>query len=155
MITLKQISRGLLAVCLAAGAMSCTGSDSPTSPVVFVGPANLVVTDVRVGDGAVLAVGQTATVHYGLWLYDPSGNDLKGTFMQDSRLTSSAITGFQIKIATGSVIQGWVDGLPGMRVGGLRRLIIPPSLAYGSTGNGQIPPNAWLVFDVDLLAVAD
>jgi FKBP-type peptidyl-prolyl cis-trans isomerase len=155
MTMLKRISRGLLAACLAAGAASCTGSDTPTSPVVFVGPPNLVVTDVRVGTGAVLAVGQTATVHYGLWLYDPSGNDSKGVFLQDSRLTASAITGFKIKIAAGEVIQGWVDGLPGMRVGGLRRLIIPPSLAYGSTGNGQIPPNAWLVFDVDLLGVDD
>ena len=155
MITLKQISRGLLAAFLTAGAVSCNSSDSPTSPVVFVGPANLVVTDVRVGDGAVLAAGQTATVHYGLWLYDPSGNDLKGTFMQDSRLTASGTAGVQVRIAAGSVIQGWVDGLPGLRVGGLRRLIIPPSLGYGSTGNGSVPPNAWLVFDVDLIAIAD
>ena len=149
-----RISRGLVAACVAATAASCT-ADSPTTPIVFVGPANLVVTDLRVGDGATLAVGQQATVHYGLWLYDPSGTDSKGTFVQDSRLTASATSGFQIRIATGSVIEGWVQGLPGMKVGGQRRLIIPPSLAYGSTGNSSIPPNAWLVFDVDLLAVAN
>jgi FKBP-type peptidyl-prolyl cis-trans isomerase FkpA len=112
---------------------------------VFVGPANLVVTDVRVG--------QRATVHYALWIYDPSGTESKGTLIEDSRLTSAANTGVTIPIVSGTVIQGWVEGLPGMNVGGLRRLIIPPSLAYGSNGNGSIPPNAWIVFDVDLLAI--
>ena len=151
---LKRIARGAAAALVLAAAASCNNSDSPTQPVVFVGPATLVTTDVRVGDGAVFSLGQEATVHYGLWLYDPNGNDNKGTFVQDSRLVGAGQP-FATRLAPGSIIQGWINGLPGMRVGGLRRLIIPPSLAYGSTGNGAIPPNAWLVFDIDLLSVKD
>jgi FKBP-type peptidyl-prolyl cis-trans isomerase FkpA len=148
---LKHASRSLCLALLLL--MAGCNTEGPATPIVFVGPANLVISDVRVGTGATLAAGQRATVHYALWLYDPSGTDSKGTLIEDSRQTSAATTGLTISIATGTVIQGWVEGLPGMNVGGLRRLIIPPSLAYGTTGNGPIPPNSWIVFDVDLLAI--
>jgi FKBP-type peptidyl-prolyl cis-trans isomerase FkpA len=148
---LKHASRALCLSLLFL--MAGCNTEGPMTPIVFVGPANLVVTDVRVGQGATLAVGQRATVHYGLWLYNPGGAESKGTLIEDSRLTGAAATGVTIPIVAGTVIQGWVEGLPGMNIGGLRRLIIPPSLAYGPNGNGGIPPNAWLVFDVDLLAI--
>jgi FKBP-type peptidyl-prolyl cis-trans isomerase len=127
-------------------------SEAPTSPITFVGPANLVVTDLRVGNGATLALGQTARVHYGLWLFDPHGADSKGTMIQDSRVGGGP-TGVPIRIAADAVILGWVEGMPGMNVGGLRRLVIPPSLAFGPNGNASIPPNAWLIFDIELLGI--
>ncbi|MEX2271742.1 MAG: FKBP-type peptidyl-prolyl cis-trans isomerase [Vicinamibacterales bacterium] len=143
----RTISLALLA--LVAGC----NTEGPTTPITFVGPASLVITDLRTGAGETLAQGQQATVHYALWLYDPRNTDSKGTLLEDSRQLGSASQGFTIRIATDAVIEGWVQGLPGMKVGGLRRLVIPPSLAFGDTGSQGIPPNAWLVFDVDLLAV--
>ena len=141
-----SIIRLLTLVVLAAGAAACDGGDSPTAPPVFVGPAELQITDLTVGTGATLSAGQVFTASYALWLYDPSGVDLKGTGIQSGQLPPTALT-------TNNLIPGWVQGLPGMKVGGVRRLIVPPSLAYGSTGQNQIPPNAWLVFDVALLSV--
>ena len=140
-----RIARLMTLFVLAAGAAAC-GSDSPTAPPVFVGPAELQVTDVTVGTGATLAAGQTITFNYELWLYDPSGTDLKGTRIEGGQLTRP--------LTSASLIQGWVDGLPGMKVGGIRRLLIPPSLAYGASGSGPIPPNAWTVFDIELVAIA-
>ncbi|MDQ3068712.1 MAG: FKBP-type peptidyl-prolyl cis-trans isomerase [Acidobacteriota bacterium] len=149
---MKILTRALLLM-LAAAAVACDNG-SPTSPLVFVGPANLVSTDVRVGTGAVVSAGQQVTVHYGLWLYDPNGTDLKGRLVQDSRMVAGAQP-VTFALRPESIIQGWVDGVPGMRVGGVRRLIIPPSLAYGAAGSGSaIPPNAWLVFDIEMFGVA-
>ncbi|MDQ3171577.1 MAG: FKBP-type peptidyl-prolyl cis-trans isomerase [Acidobacteriota bacterium] len=132
----------------AAGAAACD-SDSPTAPPVFVGPAEMQVTDLTVGTGATLAAGQTITANYALWLYNPSGTDLKGVSIGSGGLPATPLT-------TANLIAGWVQGLPGMKVGGVRRLLIPPSLAYGSAGSndGRIPPNAWLVFDVQLLSAS-
>lgn len=143
-----SVVRLLTLVLLAAGAAACDGGgDSPTAPPVFVGPAELQITDLTVGTGATLAAGQVFTANYALWLYNPSATDFKGTALGSGQLPPTALT-------TTNLIAGWVQGLPGMRVGGIRRLVIPPSLAYGSTGQGAIPPNAWLVFDIELLAVA-
>ncbi len=141
-----RIVRLLTLVVLAAGAAAC-GSGSPTAPPVFVGPAELQVTDLTIGTGATLVAGQTITANYSLWLYDPSGTDLKGTAIASGGLPATPLT-------TSNLIAGWVQGLPGMKVGGTRRLLIPPSLAYGSAGSndGRIPANAWLVFDIQLLS---
>jgi FKBP-type peptidyl-prolyl cis-trans isomerase FkpA len=142
--TSKLLSLALLAaLALVAGC----GSDSPTTPILPTAPFS--ITDLVVGTGAEATAGRTLTVHYTLWIYDPARPDDKGTQIE----TSVGGSPFSFVLGTGNVIQGWHQGFPGMRVGGQRRLILPPNLAYGSTGNGPIPPNATLVFDVELLAV--
>jgi FKBP-type peptidyl-prolyl cis-trans isomerase len=99
-----------------------------------------------VGTGATSTSGRTITVSYTGWLYDPTRPESKGTQFDSS-------TFYQFQLGVGGVIRGWDQGVVGMRAGGLRRLIIPPDLAYGSSGRGTIPPNSTLVFDIMLLAV--
>lgn len=119
---------------------------SPSGPVVNVPYSQ---TDIRVGSGPAAANGNVLTVHYAGWLYSPSATDNKGALF-DTSLTRGP---FQFTLGTGNVIRGWHQGIPGMQVGGIRRLVLPPELAYGSTGSGTIPPNATLIFEVELLAI--
>jgi FKBP-type peptidyl-prolyl cis-trans isomerase len=101
--------------------------------------------DLRIG-----AVGRRVTVNYTGWLYDPTRMENKGQQFD----TSVGRPPFGFTLGAGQVIRGWDQGVPGMKVGGQRRLTIPPDLAYGSNGaGGVIPPNATLVFDVDLIDV--
>ena len=95
--------------------------------------------------------GQTATVNYTGWLYSEDAPEHKG-----AKFDSSVGRGpFSFKIGAGRVIRGWDQGVQGMKVGGVRRLVLPPEFAYGAAGaGGVIPPNATLVFDVELLGVA-
>lgn len=130
-----------LAVALALVLPACS-SDSPTSPTVNVG---FQITDIRVGTGAEAVSGRTVTVSYVGWLYSTSAAENKGT-----RFDAGTI---QFVLGAGRVIRGWDQGISGMKVGGQRRLVIPPDLAYGSAGSGPIPGNATLVFDVELTAV--
>jgi len=143
--------RHLLVPVVAFVAVACGGSDSsPTAPT-FLPFAEFSQTDLRVGDGAEATAGQRLTVHYTGWLYDPTQPEQKGR-----RFDSSAGKApFTFTLGAGRVIRGWDQGVVGMRVGGQRRLIISPSLAYGSQGapGGSIPPNATLVFDIELLEV--
>jgi FKBP-type peptidyl-prolyl cis-trans isomerase FkpA len=124
-----------------------SGTSTPTTPT---GPDQSNVpysqTDLQVGTGAQAAAGKTVVVAYIGWLYSESGQDHKG-----SQFTSDP--GGTFRIGVGDVIKGWDQGIPGMKIGGVRRLVIPPGLAYGSAGRGPIPPNAALVFVVQLLAV--
>ena len=129
--------------CLAA--VSCT--DTPASPTVSV-PYNQI--DVRVGTGAEATNGALLTVNYTGWVYDGTRTDAKGLVFD----TSIGKTPFQFTLGTGSVIKGWDQGVLGMKVGGLRRLVIPPSLAYGDQRSGPIPPNSTLVFDIELLSIS-
>jgi len=125
-------------------ALSVGCSSSPT------GPSNtppFSQTDLRVGTGTVAAAGQTLTVNYTGWFYDASQPDKKGLSF-DSTVGKAPFT---FTLGAEQVIKGWDQGLPGMQVGGLRRLVIPPSLAYGSTRSGSIPPNTTLLFDIELL----
>lgn len=122
-------------------AAACT--DSPTTPSQS--PAFTKI-DLALGSGAVVATGNTLTVNYTGWLYDPTKPDFKG-------LEFDTETAFQFAIGGGQVIAGWDQGLIGMNVGGIRRLIIPPSMAYGGTRSGEIPANAALVFDIQLTAL--
>jgi FKBP-type peptidyl-prolyl cis-trans isomerase FkpA len=94
----------------------------------------------------VAAAGNRVTVGYAGWFYDTARPEGKGQQFD-------ANAGYPFTLGTGQVIRGWDQGVTGMRVGGQRRLIIPPDLAYGTTGYLSIPPNATLVFDIALLAV--
>lgn len=135
----------LLVTTLAA----CGGSASPTAPSANVPFSQ---TDLRVGSGAEATSGRVVTVHYTGWLYDSNAADNRGTQF-DSSLQPGR-SPFLFVLGSGQVIGGWDRGVAGMRVGGQRRLVIPPDLAYGSRGSGGvIPPNATLLFDVELLAV--
>lgn len=110
-------------------------------------------TDLVVGSGAEAVSGKIAVVHYTGWLYDPASVDKKGRKF-DSSLDRRAP--FSFPLGGGRVIRGWDEGVVGMRVGGRRSLIIPPDLAYGSRGAGRvIPPEATLVFEIELLEVRD
>ena len=114
----------------------------------IVSPTGLRIIDTRVGKGPAPQVGQTVTVNYTGWLYV---NGKKGKKF-DSSLDHAKP--FSFAIGAGNVIKGWDEGVSSMRVGGKRTLIIPPDLAYGEDGAGDdIPANATLIFDIDLLSV--
>lgn len=108
----------------------------------------LQITDIQVGNGATAVAGQRVSVHYTGWLYQGG--------KAGSKFDSSKDRGqpFQFALGAGQVIRGWDEGVQGMKVGGTRHLVIPPELGYGARGaGGVIPPNATLLFEVELLAV--
>lgn len=135
-----------IAACALAAALAAGCTESATSPS---GQSPFTQTDVRTGTGNPAITNSLVTVHYTGWLYDQSKPDSKGLMFE----TSTGGTPFTFSLGNRQVIEGWDQGVTGMRVGGLRRLVIPPSLAYGSSRNGPIPPNATLVFDIELLEV--
>ena len=144
--TFASFVRGSLIACACLAAAAAAGcGDSPTTP----SSATFGQTDVRAGTGADATTGKVLTVHYTGWLYDASKTDGKGLQFE----TSVGGSPFMFGLGFGEVIPGWDQGLPGMKVGGLRRLTIPPSLAYGAVRNGPIPPYASLVFEIELLEV--
>jgi len=124
---------------------ACT--DTPVSPTTS---AAYRQTDIVLGTGVTANSGASVTVDYTGWLYDASKPDQKGLQFD----SSIGKTPFSFTLGAGEVIKGWELGVPGMLVGGERRLVIPPSLAYGDTRSGIIPPNATLVFDITLLNVS-
>jgi FKBP-type peptidyl-prolyl cis-trans isomerase len=154
-------SAGRFATLLLSGAVAACGSTTPTEPKAPTSAASaarsqpdvqeLVVTDLRAGTGAEATPGSVVTVHYTGWLYDAGAVDTKGKKFDSSRDGGKP---FQFVLGAGNVIQGWDQGVAGMKVGGQRRLVIPSSLGYGQRGaGGVIPPGAALVFDVELLDV--
>ena len=111
----------------------------------------LQTTDISEGTGPMALAGKTVSVHYTGWLFDPSAPENKGRKFDSSRDRGDA---FEFELGAGRVIAGWDRGVAGMRVGGHRRLTIPPEFGYGARGaGGVIPPGATLVFDVELLGV--
>jgi FKBP-type peptidyl-prolyl cis-trans isomerase FkpA len=130
-------------------AQSTSPSQPPTVKVTKV--TELKKIDVVVGTGADATPGSNVSVHYTGWLYDPSAPNNKGKKF-DSSLDRGQPFGFPL--GGGRVIRGWDEGVAGMKVGGKRTLIIPPEMGYGANGaGGVIPPNATLLFDVELLGV--
>lgn len=113
--------------------------------------AQLQKIDTKVGSGEEAEIGKTVNVHYTGWLYDETAPDKKGKKF-DSSLDRNEH--FSFMLGAGRVIKGWDKGVQGMKVGGQRTLIIPPSMAYGERGAGNvIPPNATLIFDVELVGL--
>jgi FKBP-type peptidyl-prolyl cis-trans isomerase FkpA len=111
----------------------------------------LTVVDSKVGTGTEAVAGMKVTVHYTGWLYDETAGNKHGSQFDSSRDHGEP---FSFVLGAGNVIAGWDQGVAGMRVGGKRTLLIPAALGYGARGAGEdIPPNASLVFDVELLDV--
>jgi peptidylprolyl isomerase len=139
----------LLALATVAALAGMTAAPAPAkAQVVTTMPDGLEIIDLKVGTGASPKTGQTVVVHYTGWLYV---NGKKG-----AKFDSSVDRGqpFEFPIGQQQVIAGWDEGVATMKIGGKRTLIIPPALGYGGRGaGGVIPPNATLIFDVELLGV--
>ena len=140
-----------LAALMAGGGVAITGTTAPAAAQAakaVTTPSGLQITDTKVGSGPSPKPGQICVMHYTGWLYQ---NGAKG-----KKFDSSLDRGqpFEFAIGKRQVIGGWDEGVASMKVGGKRTLIIPPDLGYGARGaGGVIPPNATLIFDVELLAV--
>ena len=143
-----------LAMTVGLGTLAACSPSRPTSQTATTPDdqvAELQVHDLVVGQGAEATPGARVSVHYGGWLYDQSAPEHKGKPFDSSRKSGQP---FSFALGARQVIAGWDQGVAGMRVGGQRRLVIPAALAYGERGaGGVIPPNATLVFDVELLDV--
>ena len=141
-----------LAVLLSAGIFSTAAySEQAATKVEQSNMSELIKTDNKVGDGAEATAGKHVTVHYTGWLYDAAAPDHHGKKFDSSRDRNQP---FGFHLGAGHVIRGWDEGVQGMKVGGQRTLTIPADKGYGARGaGGVIPPNATLVFDVELLGV--
>jgi FKBP-type peptidyl-prolyl cis-trans isomerase FkpA len=107
--------------------------------------------DNQLGEGREAEKGLTITVHYSGWIYDENEDDKKGNKFDSSKDRNEPFT---FVLGVGQVIKGWDDGFAGMKIGGTRTIIIPSEMGYGSRGAGSvIPPNANLIFDVELLGI--
>ena len=161
--TSKPKGRALMAMLAVAAVLIAVGvvrtqsggAAAPASPAAAstAAPLNqgMKMTDVKVGDGPEAVAGKTVVVHYTGWLYDEGAADHKGKKFDSSRDRNDP---FSFSLGAGQVIKGWDQGVAGMKVGGQRTLVIPPEMGYGARGaGGVIPPNATLLFDVELLGV--
>lgn len=150
---MKRISFLPLALLLSAGIFSTTAcsEQAATPKMEKSNMSELIKTDIKLGAGAEATAGQQVSVHYTGWLYDEAAVEHKGKKFDSSRDRNQP---FEFPLGAGHVIKGWDVGVADMKVGGQRTLIIPSSMGYGARGaGGVIPPNATLVFDVELLGV--
>jgi FKBP-type peptidyl-prolyl cis-trans isomerase FkpA len=142
-----------LAAALFAFAACGSGTDDGgnETPMADSGITSLQTQDISPGTGAEARKGQTVRVHYTGWLYDAAQADKRGRKFDSSRDRNEP---FEFRLGAGEVIAGWDEGVAGMNVGSTRVLTIPPSMGYGARGaGGLIPPNATLLFEVELLDV--
>lgn len=146
--TRRDLLFSLSSLAVVATAACGGGGDSPTSPSALppTGTAPYSQTDLRLGTGAEVQSGASITVNYTGWLYSNTAAENKGSVFDSGRLTNYPLN---------NLIAGWRQGIPGMRIGGLRRLVLPPELAYGSStpDAARMPPNATLLFEVELLSI--
>ena len=151
---MKKITVFASALLVAMLAISGCKGDSKSSTkenAMTQNVTDLIKKDIVVGEGREAEPGFNVTVHYTGWLYDPSKSDGKGTKFDSSVDRHEPFVFF---LGAGQVIQGWDQGFEGMKVGGKRTLIIPAHMGYGAYGAGAvIPPNATLIFDVELLGI--
>ena len=150
---LSPLLRSLLVIVtmatMAIATTACNSEESPTAPSATSNEPFQII-DLTVGTGPAAANGDRLTVSYTGWLFDANGVDNKGQVFD----SASAAAPFAFTLGAGQVIAGWDQGLVGMLVGGVRRLVIPPELAYGEAGSGPIPPNATIIFEIGLIAVS-
>jgi FKBP-type peptidyl-prolyl cis-trans isomerase FkpA len=146
------MARQLYRVAVIALAAACAAEDNAAEENMGQSDiTELTKTDETAGSGHEAVAGRNVTVHYTGWLYDQGRPDRKGKKFDSSRDRGEPFT---FRLGAGRVIRGWDEGVAGMKVGGRRTLTIPPDYGYGAEGApGAIPPNATLVFDVELLDV--
>ncbi|QBE63668.1 FKBP-type peptidyl-prolyl cis-trans isomerase [Pseudoduganella lutea] len=144
---MKSIFQIIATLSCALFLTACGGNDDD-APVVTP-PGAVTKLDLAVGTGIEAVAGDSVTMAYTGWLYDETKAENKGTQF-DQRTAANPLT---FQLGKGTVIPGWDQGVVGMRVGGKRRLVIPPALGYGAVANGPIPANSTLVFDVEMLAI--
>jgi FKBP-type peptidyl-prolyl cis-trans isomerase FkpA len=143
----NQLYRVALVITAIAVAAGCATEENMGQSNI----TELIKTDEITGSGHEALAGRNVTVHYTGWLYDQGKPDHKGKKFDSSRDRGDPFT---FRLGAGRVIRGWDEGVAGMKVGGRRTLTIPPDFGYGAQGSpGAIPPNATLVFDVELLDV--
>ena len=147
-VILTRVLRAVVPVVAAAVAAVTIAACGPTPTTPSVG-APYSQTDLRVGTGTEAVAGKALSVNYTGWLYDSTKTDQKG-LQFDSSAGGTPLT---FTLGAGQVIQGFDQGMAGMKVGGARRLVIPSSLGYGAVRNGSIPAFSTMVFDVELVDV--
>ena len=131
---------------------ACSATDQPpATDQKESATVSVAITDLKEGSGPAVAAGQAAVVHYTGWLYDAAAPGHKGRKFDSSHDRNQP---FEFPLGAGRVIRGWDQGVQGMKVGGQRTLVIPAHLGYGPLGAGEaIPPNAPLLFEVELVGV--
>ena len=153
---LRHLAAALTVACMATVPVALaqparSTASIPTSSKLDANVTELKKIDVKQGTGPEAPAGKAVVVHYTGWLHDPAAPDGKGAKFDSSRDRGVP---FGFMLGAGRVIKGWDEGVVGMKVGGQRTLVIPPALGYGERGaGGVIPPNATLIFDVELIEV--
>jgi FKBP-type peptidyl-prolyl cis-trans isomerase FkpA len=155
-IILKRVFALVFAAAIVAGCASqpdskpAAAAAAPSKAACPSPPSELVTQDLAPGTGQAVKFRSAVLVRYTGWLYDGCAKDFKGAQF-DSNAESPVP--FGVMVGVGRVIQGWDEGLIGLKEKGKRRLVIPPGKAYGSRDLGKIPPNSTLVFDVELVQI--
>jgi FKBP-type peptidyl-prolyl cis-trans isomerase FkpA len=137
------VLKRLAAAALLLGSVGCNPAGPGDEP-----PFQII--ELRAGTGAEAVNGRRMVVDYVGWFYEPNLPEFKGAIFDTSLNNPQP---FDFVLGIGAVIAGWDQGVVGMKVGGVRRLIVPSPLGYGTRGQGSIPPNTTLVFEVELLEV--